>query len=431
MNAWNNWARTAACSPSEILKPRSEGEVLDIVRRTAEAGKTLRPVGSGHSFTPLAQTNQAMLDLSGMSGLISADKATQRANAWAGTRLYDLTRLLHSEGLAPENLGDIDVQTLAGAVSTGTHGTGISFGNLATQVSAITLANGKGELVLCSENTHPEWYQAGRISLGAMGVLTQMELRLVPSSHMEYVSVAAHIDETLDKLDEHISGNRNFEFYWFPYTQTAQLKFINETQAPIADNPVMRFLNKQVIENNVFFALSEIGHHFPGTTKQMAKACTLGLTRERIVNFAHRIYATQRLVRFNEMEYNIPIAAFKTVFKQLVARMEEKNYPIFFPWECRFVRGDDQWLSPAYGRDSAYIAIHTYHKYKGAEAFFRDMESIFREHEGRPHWGKMHYRRASDFAQIYPKWDDFLHVRETFDPKGIFLNPYLREIFGV
>jgi FAD-linked oxidoreductase len=431
MNRWNNWAGTAACTPEHLHRPGSEDEVLETIRRTAAAGKTLRPVGSGHSFTPLAKTDEALMDLSKLSGLVTADKAARRATAWAGTRLDRLTRLLHAEGLAPENLGDIDVQTLAGAVSTGTHGTGTAFGNLATQVSGFTLATAGGELLRSSENELPDLFQAGRIALGALGVHTRMELRLLPSYRLEYLSVAADLDETLARLDEHIRGHRNFEFYWFPYTRVAQLKFIDQTEAPVKDNPLLRYMNKQFLENNVFYVLSEIGHRFPSATKAMAKACVAGFTREHITNYAHLIYATTRQVRFNEMEYNIPIEAFETVFRRLVARMEQKGYPVFFPWECRFVRGDDQWLSPAYGRDSAYIAVHTYHKYRGADEYFRDLEAIFQEHGGRPHWGKMHSQRAADFSRMYPKWDDFLALREKYDPNGVFLNPYLRDIFGV
>ena len=431
MNRWNNWARTASCTPEQFYRPRTEDEVLDAVRQVAARGKTLRPVGSGHSFTPLAKTDEAMMDLSALNGLVATDRSALRATAWAGTQLYRLTRLLHAEGLAPENLGDIDVQTLAGAVSTGTNGTGIAFGNLATQVTGFTLATAAGELLQASEDQRPELFQAGRIALGALGVHTKMELRLLPDYRLEYVSVAADLDEALDRLDEYIRSYRNFEFYWFPYTRVAQLKFINETDAPVRDNHFLRYLNKQFLENNVFYLLSEIGHRVPSATQAMAKACVAGFTREHIVNDAHLIYATTRQVRFNEMEYNIPIGEFKTVFRKLVARMEERRYPVFFPWECRFVRGDDQWLSPAYQRDSAYIAIHTYHKYKESDTYFREMEEIFREHDGRPHWGKMHYRRAADFAQLYPKWDDFRSLREKYDPQGVFLSPYLRELFGV
>jgi FAD-linked oxidoreductase len=431
MNRWNNWARTAACTPDQVYRPRNEAEVLDGLRRAAAAGKTLRPVGAGHSFTPLARTDQAMMDLSALNGLVSTDRAALRATAWAGTRLNRLTRLLHAEGLAPENLGDIDVQTLAGAVSTGTHGTGTAFGNLATQVSGFTMATAGGELVHGSESENPDLFRAGRISLGALGVHTRMELRLLPSYRLEYLSVAADLEETLDRLDEYNRDHRNFEFYWFPYTRAAQLKFIDQTEGPVRDNPLLRFLNKQFLENNVFFALSEIGHRFPGSTRAMAKACVAGFTREHITNYAHLIYATTRQVRFNEMEYNIPIGAFRSAFRELAARVEERRYPVFFPWECRFVRGDDQWLSPAYERDSAYIAIHTYHKYQGADRYFRDMEEILLAHGGRPHWGKMHTLRAAQLARLYPKWDEFLALREKYDPQGVFLSPYLREIFGV
>jgi FAD-linked oxidoreductase len=431
MNRWNNWARTAACTPDQVYRPRTETEVLDALHQVATAGKTLRPVGSGHSFTPLAKTNEAMMDLSALSGLVSADRGVLRATAWAGTRLNRLTRLLHAEGLAPENLGDIDVQTLAGAVSTGTHGTGTAFGNLATQVSGFTMATASGELVGSSENENPDLFRAGRIALGALGVHTRMELRLLPSYRLEYLSVAADLDETLDRLDEYNRDHRNFEFYWFPYTRVAQLKFIDQTEAPVKDNPLLRFMNKQFLENNVFFMLSEIGHRFPSSTQAMAKACVAGFTREHITNYAHLIYATTRQVRFNEMEYNIPIEAFRSAFRELTARVAERRYPVFFPWECRFVRGDDQWLSPAYERDSAYIAIHTYHKYQGADRYFRDLEEILLAHGGRPHWGKMHSLRAAELAKRYPKWADFLALREKYDPQGVFLSPYLRQIFGV
>jgi FAD-linked oxidoreductase len=429
-NQWKNWSGSVQFEPHGVHYPTSEDEVCVLVRQAAAAGQRIRVVGAAHSFTPLISTDQLLISLDRMSGLIGSDKATLRAWAWAGTRLKALGALLHAEGLAMENLGDIDVQSIAGALSTGTHGTGVQFGTLSTQLRGITLVDGLGELRTLRFDHDGDDFKAAQISLGALGIITRVEIQAVPSYKLTYVAAKATLSDMLANLDSYKSKNRNFECYYFPFTETCQTKELNVSQADPDKRGFGRWFNDMFMENGVFSVLSNVSRFVPGTAATVSKISAWGASSGKTTAWSHQVFATPRLVRFQEMEFNIPQEHFKDAMGEIVATIRQRNFRVHFPLECRWVKGDDILISPAHGRDSAYIAAHMY-KGMPYKDYFETLEAILKRYGGRPHWGKMHTFTSADCAARYPRWADFQAIRARFDPQGIFLNAYLERLFGV
>jgi FAD-linked oxidoreductase len=328
-----------------------------------------------------------------------------------------------------ENMGDIDAQSIAGTISTGTHGTGLAFGTISTQVRGIRFINGRGEIVECSPTERPELFRAAQLSLGSLGVITEITLQCVPAYRLELRSRKEELEAVLNSWPERHRDNRNFEFYWFPYTQQAWTKTANLADDQPDKVGMANYLTEYFLENYVFKLFCEAAARFPALNRSVARVSANAIPTVRKVYHSHKVYATQRLVRFNEMEYNVPLEAHETVFREIVRTINKRNFRIHFPIENRVVKGDDILLSPAYGRDSAYIACHVYHK-KEWEPFFREMEAIFLAHGGRPHWGKIHFLRAEQLTERYPQFENFRRIRSEHDPEGIFLNAYLREVLG-
>lgn len=427
---WSNWSGTVQCQTECLFYPATEEELVMIVQQAAADGKTIRVMGEGHSFSPLLDTNVYLVSLRYLSGLITIDKEAGWATAWAGMSIKDCNQALYEQGMAMINLGDIDVQSLAGATATGTHGTGTAFGNLSSEIVGFRLLTADGQLLHCTAQENPTIFAAGRISLGALGIITQITFNIVPAYKLEYTSMAGLFEETMPKVAQYNRENRNFEYYYFPYSETLQLKFSNTTTKPIKHNAVLAYLNDVVMENGVFGAVLKIGSRFPKLKKTISRSIAKTFPKGTTIHYSHKVYATVRQVRFKEMEYNIPIAHFDACMREIKATIEEREYFVFFPVECRFVKADDCWLSPAYQRDSAYIAVHTVPNMPH-NPYFEELEAIFKRYEGRPHWGKMHQRVAADLAPAYERWDDFLALRLRLDPQGLFLNPYLKKLFGV
>lgn len=424
---WQNWARNVKCSPQAILYPRNEAEVISIIRQAKAEGQRIRVVGNGHSFSQVNQTEQLMLSLEQMQGLISIDEQKQEASCYAGTSINRLNKLLFEKGWNIVNLGDIDVQSIAGATATGTHGTGLRFGNVSSQITAFTLVTAEGEILNCSPSENSDIFDAGRVSLGVLGIITRITLKVVPAYKLEYVAKKAKLADTLEKLEEYNASNRNFEFYWFPYTKTVQLKISNETQAAVKDNATMRYINQHVMENGLLSAFCLLGKKVPSSYYALSKLIGWGATSERKINHSHLVYATPRYVRFKEMEYNIPLENFKEAMQRVVEKIHSEHYRVYFPIECRFVKGDDLWLSPSYGRDSAYLAFHVDHR-TPHNPYFKDIEAIMMEYDGRPHWGKMHTRQSENLSTTYPMWRTFQQLREQLDPEGLFMTEYMESL---
>ena len=425
---WKNWSGSVNFQPETLAFPTNEAEVAELVQHGLAESKTIRVVGAGHSFSPLVDQAQILVSLDKMTGLIEADQTALTATVWAGTRLKVLGEILHEHGMAMENLGDIDAQSVAGAISTGTHGTGIALGTIATQVLGITLVTGKGEILTCSASMHPEIFKAAQISLGSLGIITRLTLRLVPAYKLKYTSKKANLSDVLAKLGSYKQQNRNFEFFWFPYTQTVQTREMNLTQDPPIKGGIGKWLNDIVLENGIFWLLSQVSRFIPATSIAISKVSAWGISAGKKTSWSHQVFATPRYVKFQEMEYNIPAEHFQDVLLEIEKTILEKKFRVHFPIECRWVKADDIWLSPAYGRDSAYLAVHMY-KGMPYQEYFAAMEAIFKKYDGRPHWGKMNRLQAQDAEARYPKWPDFQKIREDLDPKGVFLNPHLKKLF--
>lgn len=427
---WSNWSGSVKASPLQSVKPRSIDELASLIKKYGQENRHVRVVGAGHSFTPIAQSNDVLLSLDELQGLESIDTQRSIASILGGTKLKYLGDALFEHGMAQENLGDIDVQSISGAISTGTHGTGARFGTLSTQVEGFTLITASGEVLECSSEQNPDIFKAAQVSLGTLGIIAKVRLRVVPAKRMHYQAYRKQFSECLDNLEAFKQENSHFEFFWFPYTEGVQAKFLNETNEPVSKSSLWNDFNKVVLENGVYWLLSEGCRLFPPLCKLVCSISAQSIANIDEVNYSHRLFTTPRMVRFQEMEYNIPAEHMRTVLTEIQASIEQHQFQVHFPVECRFVRSDDIWLSPAYQRESAYIAVHMYQGMP-YRSYFYHIEEIFKRYHGRPHWGKMHTRTAEDLSTLYPRWQDFQRIRESLDPQGMFLNNYLRALFGV
>lgn len=427
---WHNWSSSVKSTPKVVVKPASLEELAKLVGTYAREGRRVRVVGAGHSFTPLVHTNDVLMSLDNMQGIESIDAEKNYVTIWGGSRLHKLGDDLLARGLAQENLGDIDVQSIAGAISTGTHGTGIRFGTIPTQVVGLTLVTGNGEILECSGERNPEIFKAAQTSFGALGIIAKVTLRAVPAKRLHYKGYRERLSSVLTNLERYKQENSHFEFFWFPNTDWVQAKFINETDEPASKTNLLGTLNKIVLENWVYWVISEACRLVPKFSATASKISAAGVASIDEINYSHRLFATPRMVKFQEMEYNLPAEHLPTVLQQVRESITEHRINVHFPVECRFVKGDDIWLSPAYQRDSAYIAIHMY-KGMPYTTYFRHAEAIYQNYQGRPHWGKMHTLDHRKFSQLYPRWQDFLRIRQQLDPQSTFLNDYLREMLGI
>jgi FAD-linked oxidoreductase len=425
--SFSNWAGNLRFRPEQLAMPATEAELGAIILKASREGRTVRPVGAAHSWTALVETNDVLVSLDRMQGLVAVDG--MRATVWAGTRLKQLGEILFAHGLAMENLGDIDVQSIAGATSTGTHGTGVDFRSIANQVAGLRLMLADGSIVSCSATERPELFDAARVSMGALGIITQVTLLCVPTYRLKFSGGREKLSSVLAKLEDYNRDTRNFEFYCFPYSDLVQTKFIHATDEAPRGSKVLRYLNDVVLENGVFGAFCGLARRVPASIPFVSRLTASVAGGGTKVDHAHRVFATVRTVRFNEMEYSIPADRFKEAITTILGFIRDERIPVNFPLECRFVKADALWLSPAHQRDSAYIAVHMY-KGMPHEAYFRRMETYLQGLGGRPHWGKMHTASAEYLRGVYPKWDEFQALRRQLDPKGVFLNSYLRGLLG-
>lgn len=427
---WSNWAKSVTCRPARFAEPGSVDAMRAALKYARDAQQGVRVAGSGHSFTPLCATDGTLISLRNFCGVTDVDAVKKRVRVRAGTSLRVLGATLAEHGLAMENLGDIDVQGVAGALATGTHGTGVNFGSLATQITGLRLLLADGSELWCSNESQPEVFHAARVHLGALGVVTEIELACVPAYRLEYSSSRASLSSVLENLDALQRDNRNFECYWFPYTDSTQLKLMNTTEAPASGNQLWRRAVDLVVENGAFWALSALTRAVPAAAPAICRLEGASVPAHRMVRPSHEIYATSRLVKFVETEYSIPAEHLTDAINAIRDTIERERFSVNFPLEIRFVAADDIPLSPAYGRSSAYIAAHMY-KGMPYERYFAALTEIFDHYGGRPHWGKLHNKSAPDFEKLYPEWQKFQAIRRRLDPQGLFLNPHLRSVLGV
>jgi len=421
--AWSNWSGSVSCEPGWLLSPSSRQSIERIVMECVSAGRGLRVAGSGHSFTPLVETSDLIMSLENWTGVENVDFSGRQARVKAGTPLGELTEALHRRGTALHNLGDIDDQTVSGAMSTGTHGTGRGFGILSTQIEELEMVTPGEGLITCSKQENREWFQAAQVSLGALGVVTELVLEIEPQYNLRMVQKPMELEECLDRLEDLKYEHRHFEFFWFPGTEWVMTKTLD----PTGEAGEGRGGFGEFMENSVFGYLASISSSASFLNPMLRKTLVAGLSEEEAVGPSHKIFPTRREVKFNEMEYAVPAGDAPEVLREIKNYIERDSLDVMFPVECRFVKGDDIYLSPAHNRESAFLAVHKYFK-KPYESYFRGCEEIFLEYEGRPHWGKIHYLNSSQLRQRYPRWGRFQKVRGELDPKGIMLNDHLRKV---
>lgn len=426
--SWSNWDGRQQCAPSRVLVPRGEAELCEQVAAAAADGLTLRPVGSGHSFTDLCVTGDAQIDLSAQQGVIDADPASGLVRVHAGTPLHRLAAELHEYGLALENQGDIDRQTIAGALSTATHGTGLGFRNLAANVTGCRLVTADGAVheLGAGDRRLP----AARTSLGALGVLSELTLRAVPAFRLRKREAPAPLDQVLADFPALVREHDHFEFYAFPYADRVLTMASERTDAPPAPRPPWkRWVVDELVANVGLAAFSRAGRRLPQRAPQLARAMSRLISADERTDHSHRVFSSQRRVRFTEMEYALPLERVPGLVQEVLDLIRRERIGVTFPIEVRAVAADDAWLSTAHGRATGYIAVHQFEGMPYA-GYFAAVEALLAGAGGRPHWGKRHTQVAATLAPRYPRWDDFQAVRAALDPTGAFTNPALERVLG-
>jgi L-gulonolactone oxidase len=431
--SWSNWARNQTCAPVEVRRPSTEGELVEIVKQAGAGGQRVKAVGAGHSFTSIACTDGVLVDLASYGRVLHHDAASGRVTVEAGIPLHRLSDELDARGLALENMGDIDRQSVAGATQTATHGTGLRFRNLSSQIVGLRLVTGDGSVIDASApdagNENPEVFAAARVGLGALGLLSTVTLQCVPAFRLHAVEEPVPLDEVLADLESLFAENDHYEFYWVPHTRWALTKRNQRTDEPAKPRPRVReWVDDMALSNYAFGLLCRAGRWRPSLIPRLAKIIP-NTGRLDYVDRSDRVFTSPRTVRFYEMEYAIPREALPEALGRIRKLVDEIGMRISFPVEVRAVAPDDIPLSTAYGRETGYIAVHVY---KGTpyDAYFSGVERIMDGYGGRPHWGKMHFQRSETLAPRYPQWNAFQNVRARLDPEGRFANPYLDRVLG-
>jgi L-gulono-1,4-lactone dehydrogenase len=427
---WVNWAGDQSCRPSQISRPRNRDELAEVIAAAAAAGEKVRIAGSGHSFTEAALTDGAMVQLGALTGVLDADPGSGLVRVAGGTVLADLNEELARLGLAMENLGDIDRQTIAGAISTGTHGTGARLRNISAQVEGMELVLGDGSVRHLSAATDPELLRAARVGLGALGAIAAVTLRCVPAFDLQRIDAPHPREEVLGSFAERADAHEHFELFTFPYADSALVLERNRLEGP--PQPRRRsaaYLNDVVLENWALGILAATGKALPRTIPALSRLAGRLASGGRTSDRSDRVFANERRVRFTEMEYGVPREDGPEAVRRVIEWVRSNGYPVFFPIEMRVAAGDDASLSPSHERDTTYIAVH---QYRGMEwrPYFEAVEAIMNDYGGRPHWGKRHFQTAATLAPRYPAWTEFQRARDILDPGRVFANEYTERVLG-
>ncbi len=429
-DGWRNWSGSVTASPVRVERPTTPDEVVDLVRRARADGLRVKPVGAGHSFSAIAQAPDVQVDLSGLQGLHAADAAARRVTLAAGTRLHAIPGLLAPLGLAMTNLGDIDRQSISGAVSTGTHGTGLAQGGLATQVVGLTLVDGTGTVRVLTEDD-PELAGAV-VGLGALGVVTSVTLQLTEAFALRAVERPEPLEHVLETFVERCATEDHLEFYWFPHTGLASTK--TNTRVP-ADAPLaplsrrQQLLDDTLLANGAYAVTCRLGARAPAVVPTVNRVSARLMARREFTDRSDRVFTTSRRVRFHETEWAVPVEALPEVQRELAGVIRRRGWRISFPLEFRAAAADDLWLSTASGRRTGYVAAHRFHREDPAD-YFAAVRDVALAHGGRPHWGKMHDLDHAALAAAYPRMGDFLALRDRLDPDRVMTNGYLERVLG-
>jgi FAD-linked oxidoreductase len=427
-SSWRNWSGIHEAVAVDVLAPGSVDEVATAVKEAALSGRRVKVVGHGHSFSSIAVANDQRMHMHRLASPVSVDRASKLVTVQAGMPMYALNTWLATQGLAVPNLGDIDQQTVGGAISTGTHGTGVAFSTLASSVEAVTLVTGNGDIVKVDKTS--EMFPAVRLGIGALGIMVDVTLRVVDAFTLLADERPMPLADVLARLDELLTTNEHVEFYWHPYTERVQLKRNNRVEHPDRPlSPFRRWMDDEFLANVAFEWVCRLGRRIPAVVPTINEVAARALTARTYTDRSDRVFCTPRRVRFTEMEYEIPRAAMPEVLAAIPRILDTVPLKAQWPVEVRFTGPDDVWMSHGYGRESAYLAVQ---QYTGSpyEPYFRAFEAVCEPLGGRPHWGKLHYRDAGSLRKAYPKFDDFLAVRNRLDPARVFTNGYLDRVLG-
>ncbi len=426
---WRNWAGNERCVPARAVRPVSEEQLVAVVRDAFGRGGHVKTAGSGHSFTPLVLTDDVLVDLSRYRQVLAVDERAATVTVQAGITLRRLNRELAGRGLALENLGDIAYQTVAGAISTGTHGTGLAFGILSTQVVAMRLVLGTGQVVECSADVNPKLFRIARVGVGAFGLISTVTLRCVPAFRLHTVEEARPVDEVMAQWPDLLAEHDHFELFWIPRTRWAVTKAHRRTQEPPRPRPRLAELRDDIVLDNLALgALATVSRLRNDRVPEAAKRLP-SKGRVEYVDRSDRVFTTPRWVRFVEMEQALPVEAVPEALGRVRALCEELGDYRSFGVEVRAAAGDDIPLSPAHGRPTGYISVHATAG-EPYQQYFRGVEAIVGDYDARPHWGKVHFLSAATLATRYPRWDDAMSIRSKADPRGVFTNRYLDHVLG-
>jgi FAD-linked oxidoreductase len=415
-----------------VATPRSEEDVLAAIARAEAHGIPVKAVGASHSFTPIAATGGLLLPLDRLSGITHVDMSGKRVRVLAGTRLHVLNPALQALGLALPNLGDIDRQTISGAIATGTHGTGARLHGIASAVCALRIALADGSITSCSAEANPDVFQAARVGLGALGVVTEVELQCVPAFRLHARERGERLQPLLERIEEEVESHDHLDLHWFPHTDQVRVKRKNRVDESQPGEPVPRWrawLDDDVLSNRTFELTSRVSARWPRVVPRLNQVTSRALSAREYTDDSWRVFCAERHVRFSETEYAVPRATVTDVVLALRDWVDTHDVALPFPVAIRFIGADDIWLSTAYERDNAYVAVHQYHRMDDGGAFAA-FEAIARDHEGRPHWGKLHTLGHEQLAALYPRFEAFRAVRDRLDPLRRFSNAHLVQLLG-
>ncbi len=429
-STWRNWAGNVTARPAREVTPASAEEVAEAVRTAAEDGLQVKTAGTGHSFTAIAATDGLLIRPDLLTGIRRIDRTAMTVTVESGTPLKRLNAVLAREGLSLTNMGDIMVQTVAGATSTGTHGTGRESASIAAQITELELVTADGSLLTCSKKENPDVFAAARIGLGALGVVTAITFAVEPVFLLTAREEPMTFDRVTSEFDALHAENEHFEFYWFPHTGNCNTKRNNRSSGPAAPpGAISGWIEDELLSNGLFQVVSSLGRAVPATIPTIARISSRALSARTYTDIPYKVFTSPRRVRFVEMEYALPREAAVGALREVKAMIERSPLKVSFPVEVRTAPADDITLSTASARESAYIAVHLY---RGTphQAYFTAVERIMTAHGGRPHWGKVHTRDAEYFADVYPRFGEFTALRDRLDPDRRFGNAYLRRVLG-
>ena len=420
---WVNWSKNQHCEHNQLLIPENTDQLSSMIKQSKQH---IRLVGSGHSFSGLVPTNESLMTLAYFNGISNIDKTTKQFDIKANTVLAGAGSELWENGMSLVNMPDINTQTFAGAIATSTHGTGMNFGSMSSTVKELTLINGLGEEVICSEENNPEIFNAARTNIGALGAITSLKIQAQEKYYLKETSWMMPLEEGLANAELLRDNHRHFELYALPHADY----ILGITLDEVTEDQLIKEQTNSGDAYETFKTLSSVIDTVPFLRDFIINTAASSVEKEVRTGRNYEIFGNLRDILFNEMEYSVPAEYGMACLREILATIKKQDIDILFPIEVRYIKADDIWLSPFYQRDSCAISCHNFHD-KDYKKYFAAIEPIFWKYQGRPHWGKIHTLNAKQQRANYPMFDEFLNVRQAMDPKNIFTNNHINKVLGL